>query len=188
MDRRATRWHIVPLVAALLVGGTVTSTAPGIARAAALIGPVAAPRTADTVKPSPTRLYACAKLISLAQLRKVTGLPDATSVPGSSAGLPKGETYCQFLAHRGALSIALTVWTGPSRASFDRLWAAGASAEKVAGIGDAARISVPNRAGAARVGGTGIAVVLAETGTKGLAGVNVRSAIRGILAVVAKRV
>jgi hypothetical protein len=189
VDPRHSQRLVVPAVAALLVGCVAASVAPGIAHAAVVRTPAVDARVATAPKPSPTKIYSCARLISVAQMRKVTGVRDMSLVPSHPrAGLSQGETYCQFIGRQGALAIAVTVWTGPSRADFDTLWAVGASAEQVSGIGDAARISVADHVGGARVGGTGVGVALAETGDGGFTGLNVRSTIKGILSIVAKRV
>jgi len=152
----------------------------------------AAPSAAPSVQPASAKGYDCKKLITDAEMRQATGLSTVAffnqELWTDTPGLPEGETSCQFFAGQGATSIALTVWTGPSLATFDQLWAAGSPADNVPGIGDAARVSAASLAGGARVGGRGIAVVLADTGKTGLAGVDVKDAITKILAIVVPRV
>ena len=215
MDRRFRSALVFPLVVGLLAGcastgtsgpsaepnaaasGAVTVTTPSLASSAAPTAvPTLAGSAARSAAPSSQRAaarpYDCKKLITDAEMQQATGLPSASffnrEVWTDTPGLPKGETYCQFLARKGATSIALSVWTGPSLAEFDQLWAAGSDADSVPGIGDAARVSAASKAGGARVGGQGIAVVLSATGDNGLDGVDVKDAITKILAIVATRV
>lgn len=215
MDRRSRSVLVVPLVVGLLAGCTSAgSSGPSVVPSAAASGAVtvtipspasnaappavptlagsAAPSAAPSTKPAAAKSYDCKKLITDPEMQQATGLSSVTffgqELWTDRPGLPEGETYCQFFAGQGATSIALTVWTGPSLVVFDQLWAAGSDADSVPGIGDAARVSAASLAGGARVGGLGIAVVLAATGNNGLDGVDVNDAITKILAIVVARV
>ena len=213
MDRRSRSVLVIPLAAGLLAGcasagtsgpsaepsavasGAVTVTTPSPASSAApstvpTLAGSAAPSAAPSSQPAAAKRYDCQKLITDAEMRTATGLPSASffNQTTDTTGPSAGETYCQFFAGQGATSIALTVWTGPSLADFDQLWAAGSAADSVPGIGDAARVSAASLAGGARVGGLGITVFLTATGDNGLAGVDVKDAITKILAIVATRV
>jgi len=215
MDRRRLSVLVVPLVAGLLGGCTSTGTSgPSVEPSAPASNAVAvptpspapsaapstvptpadsaAPSAAPSIQPAAAKAYDCKKLITDAEMRQATGLSAVAffnqALWTDTQGQPEGQTYCQFFAGQGAASIALTVWTGPSLAVFDQLWAAGSAADSVPGIGDAARVSAASRTGGARVGGLGIGVVLTATGDNGLAGVDVKDAITKILAIVVARV
>jgi hypothetical protein len=175
------------------VSSSGSPTAATAAPATAAPGASATPTTqAGDVAADPARKYTCAKLITEAEMKKATGQASAAffrqELWTDTKGLPEGETYCQFFVDQGAVSIAVSVWTGPA---FTQLQAAGKGATgsvELPGIGDRAIFSAATGFGAARVGGTYVVVAIRNTSGGAPAGIDVKGAVERILTVAAGRV
>ncbi len=116
--------------------------------------------------PGAVRYYHCSSLLSDQEVQQATGLPDAALfTPGSERTQIKGQTYCQYFA-KPAVSIAVSVYTGPA---WDQLYqpliaAAHAHSSPIPGLGDQAGWSAASNALGVHVGTTGVTIFLTNTG------------------------
>ena len=124
---------------------------------------------ATSVAPSPAsagavHYYDCVSLLSDPQIEQATGLSDATLFSEEHGEAVKGQTYCAYSA-KGALSIAVSVFTGPA---FDQVFTpletAAGNASPVSGLGDWAGWSGTAAGLGTRVGSTGVTIFFTNTG------------------------
>ena len=127
------------------------------------------PRPTPRPTPSPTAApagYQCAALATNSEVRKATGLSDATLLHNRN-GTPQeaGQTYCPYLAQGGSVTVALVVWTNASMSGFNKLWnkVLGYSTQ-VPGIGSQAIIDAGDGTGLAMVGKHGVSVQISGPG------------------------
>ncbi len=190
---------------ASLAGSPAQASAPqaSVAQPSSAASPAAAPTPGSTAASSaqggsaaadPAKKYDCKKLLTDPEIQQATGLSSAAFLSQElwtdTPGLPEGQTYCQFFARQGALSIALTVATGPAFTLFEAAAAGAAGLDELPGIGDHAVYSATSHLGAARRGGTLVIVKFADmSGSgKGFADVDTKSAATKILGTVIGRV
>lgn len=107
--------------------------------------------------------YDCATLLTDAEARQATGIPDMAlfNRKGDDQKEAGGQTYCQFFG--GGLSMAVSVFTGPSYSTiFLGLAQSVASTQNVPGVGDEAKWSEQGQTLGIRVGDIGITIAFAE--------------------------
>lgn len=151
-----------------------------------------APPASVAVPAGPARMYECKALITDAELQQATGVADLAYLSGPSEGSPDGLTDCGYFGRSGALYVQVTVWTGPIKAGFDQLVAAGAgnpATKKLTGIGDRAgyAATADGATGAAAVGDIGVTVAFQAMSDGGAAGIDYSTAIPTILRTVVGR-
>lgn len=101
--------------------------------------------------------YDCATLLTDAEARQATGIPDMARFTEGDDKEAGGQTYCQFFG--GGLSLAVSVFTGPSYSTvFLGLAQMAASAPNVPGVGDEAKWSEQGQTLGIRVGDIGITI------------------------------
>ncbi|MHB8960982.1 MAG: hypothetical protein ACYDAN_15335 [Candidatus Limnocylindrales bacterium] len=176
-------------------GGPSASTATA---AVAPASPSSAPTLASTPRPTPRPTpkptavptgYQCASLLLNSDVRKATGLSDATLLNNRN-GTPQatGQTYCPYLAQSGQVTIAAAVWTGASHADFLKLWDSVAMySQQAPGIGSQAIIDAGDGVGLAIVGKIGVSIQI--KGPSGVpAGVDALTACQTLLKLLARRI
>jgi hypothetical protein len=155
------------------------------ATAGATPRPTAKPTPKPTARPSG---YQCARLLTDSEVRKATGLSDAT-LPGGKNGTPQesGQTSCPFTAQSGSVTVVLAVWTNASLIDFNALWNSTLpNSQQVPGIGSQAIIDAGDGVGLAIVGKAGVSVrIQGPTGVP--EGVNALTSLQSLLATVATR-
>ena len=169
------------------------SPSPSAAIASASAGPASAsPAATPKPTPKPTAAptgYQCASLLLNTEVRRATGLSDATLLHNRN-GAPQaaGQTYCPYLAQSGQVTIAAAVWTGVSYAKFLQLWNSVATySQQAPGIGSQAIIDAGDGVGLAIVGKVGVSIQL--KGPSGVpAGVDALTACETLLKLLARRV
>jgi hypothetical protein len=203
---------ILGLTTALAIGcttaaspsaGDASVSPPSVAASAASDGPVpSAAVSAAASAPSPSAAasagsggaagtYDCAALLSDAEIRQATGVPDFALAPDNTSGGPEGYTDCGYFGKGGTLYIQLTTWTGPSKVTFDGSWEGLAPlGEPIAGVGDEAAFAQEGTraTGAAKAGPVGISVAFQEGAPAAFEGVDVKAAATEILRTVVGRV
>jgi hypothetical protein len=197
MDRH--RHRALPLI---LIGLTVvacsTASSPAgsaepVASAASTTSaaPSAAASAPADASAAPATAYECADLISEAEMQ-ATGLAAAEFLSQEhwtdTPGMPEGQTYCQFFANNGAISIAVSVLTG---ASFEVVYLALVAAgggEPLPGIGDEAFVAPDGTGGVARTHGVGITVFITDMSANGLGNLDAKAAVTQILELIVDRV
>ncbi len=160
----------VLLVALAACSKATTTSSSGGGDASAT--PAASPPAATSPASSPVsssgggiQYYECASLLSDQEVQQATGLSDAALFSQEHGEAVKGQTYCQFFAQQGAISIAVSVLTGPSYTQvFEPLAQAGASLPDVAGVGDSAKWSDQGAMLGIRVGSTGVTIFFTNIG------------------------
>ncbi len=175
-------------------GGTAPVTEATDGGGAGVTGPEEGSDGGTDADPG-ARYYGCAALLSDAEAQAATGLSDAALFNTDPADQREGsgQTYCQFFADEGGISLALSVFTGPSyRQGFEPLAQAAQAggAEEISGLGDAAGWSGEgNPTLGIRVGELGITIVFADMSGTSLAKIeDVRGAAVAMGELVASRV
>lgn len=176
-------------------GGPGSSAATGSgapASPSSAVPPTPTPRPTPRPTPKPTAApagYQCAKLLLNSEVRKATGLSDATLLNNRN-GTPQstGQTYCPYLAQSGQVTVAAAVWTGASYADFLKLWNSVATySQQAPGIGSQAIIDAGDGLGLAIVGKVGVSIQI--KGPSGVpAGVDALTACQALLKVLAERI
>lgn len=171
--------------------GENTATASTEASGAAIATPEAStPAAASTA--APDAKYDCQKLITDAEMQAATGLSSAAffrqELWTDTPGLPEGQTYCQFFGNQGAVSIAVSVMTGPAYTQLEAALANVTGLEELPGIGEHATLA--GTRGGARSHGVAVTVAIGDTsGGSGLPkDLVVKTAIANILTLVIGRV
>lgn len=171
--------------------GANTATASTEASGAAVATPEAStPAAASTA--APDAKYDCKQLIADAEVQAATGFSSAAffrqELWTDTPGLPEGQTYCQFFANQGAVSIALSVMTGPAYTQLEAELANVFGLEELPGIGEHAVLA--STLGFARSHGVAVTVAIGDTsGGSGLpTDLTVKTAITKILTLVIGRV
>jgi len=172
--------------------GSVEPEASASPTSAESAEPSAAQSAAGVPSAAPAMAYACADLISDGEIQAATGLADAaffgqehwTDTPG----LPEGQTYCQYFADAGGISIAVSILTGPAFEDVYLVFEAAPGGEVLPGIGDAAGWDEEAGAGIARTGGIGITVFITDMSGQGLGGLDLRAAMTALLELIVDRV
>jgi len=108
--------------------------------------------------------YECASLLSDQEVQAATGMADAAFLSEEQGEAVEGQTYCQFFAGQGAISIAVSVDTGPAFLVYQQLEAAGAALPDVPGLGDAAKWSEQGGTLGVRVGNVGLTIAFTNLG------------------------
>jgi len=188
------------LIALIAIGAAACAPASAPANGESAPGstPAAVPSSAESqatgeLPPAdPATAYDCPDLLTDAELQAATGLGDATFFAEEdwvdTPGAPVGQTYCQYFASAGGISIAVSVLTGDAyTVVFVPLFSV-PGGEEVAGIGDEARVSDTGDSGAARVGGTAVTVIFTDLSSSGFGSLDVRSAVVAVLELVIGRV
>lgn len=178
--------------------GSPTASRPSSAASSASPAPTRSPSPKPTPAPTPRPTtaataapigYQCASLLHNTEVRKATGLSDATLLNNRN-GTPQalGQTYCPYVAQSGQVTIAAAVWTGASYTSFQTLWASVAGySQPVSGIGSQAIVDAGDGVGLAIVGKLGISIQI--KGPSGVpVGVDALTACQTLLTLLAKRV
>jgi len=143
---------------------------------------------------APDHKYFFVKHTSDPEMQQATGLPSAKffqqELWTDTPGLPEGETYCQFFANQGGISIALTVATGPAFTQFEAAIEAAGSAgrEELPGIGEHASYAPAIHTGGARTHGVLVLLKITDLSGSGLAGLDLKTAFIGVLTIVVGRV
>jgi hypothetical protein len=107
--------------------------------------------------------YECSSVLTDREVQQATGLSDAAFFNQEHGEAIKGQSYCQYFAKQGALSIAVSVDTGPAYdQAFQPLATLGEPLPPVSGLGDWARWS-QNMLGV-RAGPTGLTVSFVNIG------------------------
>ena len=161
MNRRV-GWICMVLVALAACSKGTTSSAPKDS------GPSATGSSPAATSPasSPTsssgggiQYYECSTLLSDKEAQDATGMASIALFNQEHGQALKGQTYCQFFGEQGAVSMAVSVWTGPAfKEGFGALEAAGQGLPNIPGIGDAAKWSDQGSILGARVGNIGLTI------------------------------
>ncbi len=161
MNRRIV-WVSVILVA--LAACTKAST-PSIPKESGT-SPAESPPAATSPASSPNSIsggglnyYDCSTLLSDKEARDATGVPSMSLFNQEHGNALKGQTYCQFFGEQGAVSMAVSVLTGPAFQQLSQLAAAAQGLPNIPGIGDEAKWSDQGAFLGARVGKIGLTVV-----------------------------
>jgi len=170
--------------------GSAEPEASGASSATSAAPSAAASAPADA-SAAPATAYECADLVSVSEMQ-AAGLASATFFGQEhwtdTPGMPKGQTYCQFFASDGGISIAVSVLTG---ASFEVVYLALVAAgggEPLPGIGDEAFIAPDGTGGVARTHGVGITVFITDMSGNGLGSLDAKAAVTQILELIVDRV
>jgi len=163
---RRTTWAAAALL--LLAGcskgsnAAAPSTAPPSAPSAVVTAPSPTPPEATTTGGGgAAHYYDCSTLLTDAEARQATGIPDMALFTAGKQKEAGGQTYCQFFG--GGLSMAVSVFTGPSYSTvFLGLAQSVASASNVPGVGDEAKWSDQAQTLGIRVGDLGITIAFGE--------------------------
>ena len=111
-------------------------------------------------------------MLSDQEVQQATGLSDAALFSQEHGEAIKGQTYCQYFAKQSAISIAVSVATGPA---FDQVYvpleaAAQGYVSEIPGLGDAAGWSAAGNTLGFRVGSTGVTIIFTNIGGSGSLG------------------
>jgi hypothetical protein len=173
---------------------TTAATAASTTTSTTTSGATTSTSSAGEASGAPAQAYDCGDLMTDAELQLAIGISSASlfsqELWTDTPGTPEGQTYCQYFANDGAISIAVSILTGES---FDVLFVplvdAGASiAEPLSGIGDMAVVAPDGTGGAARAHGVGITVFITDLSGSGFGTLDVKEATTNILELVAGRV
>jgi len=170
--------------------GSAEPEASGASSATSAAPSAAASAPADA-SAAPATAYECADLVSVSEMQ-AAGLASATFFGQEqwtdTPGMPEGQTYCQFFASDGGISIAVSVLTG---ASFEVVYLALVAAgggEPLPGIGDEAFVAPDGTGGVARTHGVGITVFMTDMSGNGLGSLDAKAAVTQILELIVDRV
>jgi len=200
MDRQRLRAAPLALIGLVLAACTTASSPAGssgaeasAAASATSAAPSAAASTPADASAASATAYACAELISDGEMQGATGLSGAALFAEEhwtdTAGMPEGQTYCQFFTGDANISIAVSILTGASYESMYVVLVSVGGGEALPGIGDAAVLAPDGSAGAANTHGVGITVIFTDMGGgAGLRSADGKAALTQILNLIVDRV
>jgi hypothetical protein len=103
-------------------------------------------------------------------------------------GMPEGQTYCQYFASDGGISIAVSILTGDAFGVVYLPLVSIGGGEALPGIGDEAFVAPDGSGGVARSHGVGITVFITDMSGSGLGNLDAKAAVTEILQLIVDRI